>query len=87
MDSVGRNHWSGLCCIVFVCLSDEFSAWAGWTQCGCSLNTEPANKTINIIYFSKAQMFFIFYFDIQCNLYFDLGQVDEAREGGEVVVV
>lgn len=32
-------------------------------------------------------MFFIFYFDIQCNLYFDLGQVDEAREGGEVVVV
>lgn len=29
----------------------------------------------------------LFIFDIRYNLYFDVGQVDEARERGEVVVI
>lgn len=58
--SVGRNHWSEPCCIVSVCLSEEpeSSVWAGWTQCGCSSDTEPVKKTLEIIYLSTAQVHF-----------------------------
>lgn len=45
--AVCRNHWSELCCTVSVCLLDEdSSAWAGWTQCDCSLETDTVKTRV-----------------------------------------
>lgn len=69
MDSVGRNHWSELCCTGSVCWSEkpESSVWARWIQCGCSSNTEPVKKTLEIVYLSTAPVQFQSFFQMQCN--------------------